>query len=1131
MGKLGYTTLTLTDLTNALPATLTLQSSLGSNVQTKNGNNYTPDFTTISGGVIITPSLFLGQDQITLSDGYVNPSGRTNGFIYYRIGNAIYKYNGLTGDIYVDSNGRLHYCKNLTENITIEARIENLRIEAHDYSSPLVVSVNPITILLLEEGSEDYNVVISTDGGRIHFDDLNSGPITMTASLMKGATAITEVSYSWSRLGGTLENNTAASLQVARASVVNREYYTCEITYGGNTYSGSQFLYDFTDVYSCEIEYNKMPLLTDDSSSIIFAAKLWNNGEVVNNGDRVFKYEWAATTIDGTTTTLVASSTTAKSYTLNMDSAPAALQEQDFVLRCRVYRDDNVQIATGMVNVQHSVQYSVRVSPQTIFIPTAADGTYVGNEGNAYTFEFSLVDTAGVDLPKASGDGVVSSTFNFDYGIQLVFEQTEAMTGKYHYKGTVNLGTNLDFWNNNGEDDLLCEFSYTYKGQIFYEQIVLVKSRAGATGPAFSGYVVDLSNNFHTFTGAGNIVDPNQTASAIVNAYYGAEEMEISEISIQGITTPIYGTGAQSATVAGGLIVSAALQDGKVNITIRTGSNAAALTSATDTIFFVIKVSANGHEMNVVQGFTYLISETASYYINTSHSTIVYSSAEGKYIPPIEAGVSVSALQKENGIVSPFSSGAIFYSYDENLWTRLALVSGSGIISDYANKQTLYIRLYGSQATATGSGITTATLDGYSNYLYDRETIPIITSVEGYDIGGENILRGTKYMRLEEGGWSSDTFIDDTEDFAISLFSDTTVQLLASSLVDFDPSYCKGKLCLNFEAKNSSWHNQSSGDVFNCNLQLFKIDSNDDTPEEITTITFASLADPLSNREKYSTLPTNTWVNFYKVFSLEGRETELSQATAFKLTIVNKQTEATGVNLQVRKIKLDKSNVPSSWMPNAEDDNIITESIARALEGVDTSIAQLSQKAVSLGSGDNTYTFSVIKNVNGSIVSEQDDNSNYTPITITDANGNTYQFLTIDKFKEYIDYLNGENARNFASYSSTLITESMSEINNSIIIRTATSGNPEGSIMIRTSTYDTAIGRQYQEALRLTSNKISFQMNEEELAWMTGNKLFIPNAQIVDNIYFGKDTETNSTESHLRVMTTSNGVGFIWEGQ
>ena len=75
MGLLGYGSLTLTDLTDALPASLNLSSSLNSNIQVKEGNISTPDFR--KEGVIITPSLFLGGDEV--------PSSKYVGTIVYTV--------------------------------------------------------------------------------------------------------------------------------------------------------------------------------------------------------------------------------------------------------------------------------------------------------------------------------------------------------------------------------------------------------------------------------------------------------------------------------------------------------------------------------------------------------------------------------------------------------------------------------------------------------------------------------------------------------------------------------------------------------------------------------------------------------------------------------------------------------------------------------------------------------------------------------------------------------------------------------------------------------------------------------------------------------------------------------------
>ena len=146
MGLLGYNTISLTDLTDALPASLTLSSTLNSNTQIREGEKYIPDFTKEE--IIITPSLFLGGTEIDYS--------RYNKQVFYQCGEQdengekTYSYDGtelISNDIYVDRYGRLHYKKNLSNNITIEAFIKDFQDSGITYTTINVV--NPITILFL----------------------------------------------------------------------------------------------------------------------------------------------------------------------------------------------------------------------------------------------------------------------------------------------------------------------------------------------------------------------------------------------------------------------------------------------------------------------------------------------------------------------------------------------------------------------------------------------------------------------------------------------------------------------------------------------------------------------------------------------------------------------------------------------------------------------------------------------------------------------------------------------------------------------------------------------------------------------------------------------------------------------
>ena len=176
MGKLGYSSMTLTDLTETIPVTLFLETNQNKNVQTKDGELYIPNFVNpnpdrLEKELIVTPSLFIGNTEVNLEEysEYIKPQDRGSGFIYYNIGklnndNVECKYYfgspENTGTIYVDDLGQLHIKENLTETLIIEAFIEDFHNEKHNYTIDLVNTTNPITFLFLEEAKGKYSVIM-----------------------------------------------------------------------------------------------------------------------------------------------------------------------------------------------------------------------------------------------------------------------------------------------------------------------------------------------------------------------------------------------------------------------------------------------------------------------------------------------------------------------------------------------------------------------------------------------------------------------------------------------------------------------------------------------------------------------------------------------------------------------------------------------------------------------------------------------------------------------------------------------------------------------------------------------------------------------------------------------------------
>lgn len=186
MGLLGYGSLTLTDLTDALPVSLNLSSSLNSNIQVKEGTIYAPDFT--KGGVIITPSLFLGGDEV--------PSSKY-------VGKIVYTVNGEDKQPNAEDEKGVSVCykidKNLEANCSIGARIENF-VSDENIKYTSIYSLNPVNLILLEKNA-GYSAYIEST--REHFEEGNSEDIELIARLYSGIDELIEgVSYKWTDSNG-----------------------------------------------------------------------------------------------------------------------------------------------------------------------------------------------------------------------------------------------------------------------------------------------------------------------------------------------------------------------------------------------------------------------------------------------------------------------------------------------------------------------------------------------------------------------------------------------------------------------------------------------------------------------------------------------------------------------------------------------------------------------------------------------------------------------------------------------------------------------------------------------------------------------------------------------------------------
>lgn len=766
MSKLGYSSITLTDLTETLPVSLVLESNLDNYFQTKTGNLYVPNFEN-GEGVIITPSLYLGQEDLEIEKHpeFVNPAHegqiRASGFIYYKINEEKYWFNSNTGSdnkIFVDGQGRLHIQKNLNENITIEAFIEDLYNKEHNYTIELVQTSNPINFLFLEEGINQIVASIDCLNGREHFEDRNASDITMIPTLYQGDQILNysiengnrifnnRFSYSWSKISGEVESSkkNQAKYIVERKEISNREYFSCTIldSLTGLTYIASQFIQDFTDTYNCSINYDKALIFTDKETEITLTTEVYfKNQKLEEDADFNLSYNWEAIgSISNEKVELFGEENT---LVLNNTTLPEKLKNQNFIIYCSVFQTDSsglkYQIAGNYLTISYSSDFTIKISPQTIFIPTSSNGDYLGQ--SSYSFNFQLVDEENNFIKKIESDFL--SNQNYDDGAQVNFTEVDESKDEWNFIGSIQFDLNNinNLWENE-ETFRAYEFSYRYLGKTFTEQILIVKNIVGTQG--FSGYTVDWSNDFFAFAGEETIAKPGEVAETEVTAYYGSEALKIESIDIEG--QYLYGNESAKDQVVNNILIQAEkINNNKVKIILTTGL-APNFTSVISPIHFNITIKDPIKNSNIVfrKTFNYTINYSGkTYSLFPSAQNIIYK-ANNTYEP---SQIAVNALVKEiSGEPYTYEDGKIIYSFDGGIiWKFL---SEDKIIKDYLNLDNIIIRLYSNLASFNSTtNIIETILNENARYLLDVETIPVLTSLEGAQIGGENLLPWTKSFK------------------------------------------------------------------------------------------------------------------------------------------------------------------------------------------------------------------------------------------------------------------------------------------------------------------------------------------------------------------------------------------------
>jgi hypothetical protein len=121
-----------------------------------------------------------------------------------------------------------------------------------------------------------------------------------------------------------------------------------------------------------------------------------------------------------------------------------------------------------------------------------------------------------------------------------------------------------------------------------------------------------------------------------------------------------------------------------------------------------------------------------------------------------------------------------------------------------SNLQEIKIRLYGAQAIFS-TDLSAAEVEDNKKYLLDEETIPVLKTLEGFVLGGENLIKWSKTLAIAQNKWNVSNLsneeskvlsIEESGDFSAAVFSGSNS--LCSPLISYVEEYKNRDFCLSF---------------------------------------------------------------------------------------------------------------------------------------------------------------------------------------------------------------------------------------------------------------------------------------------------------------------------------------------
>lgn len=1093
MSLLGQDSITITDITDVNPIRLDLTSSQPIYQTKKTGENYEPDYTV--NPLIITPSLYFGTREVNEEEYRSKIEFYINGVLVEN-----------TEEIYVE-NSSLYIKQNLTSSIKVEAIIRNITDTTTKVTYEEIK--NSISFYYLSYDSSGYTIFIDSQDGRYDFSANNSNSITLEAHLFIGSNELTPTSYEWKRSSGEqITNNTSKTLTIERKDIYSHENFICIIGYNGISYTATCAIDDRTDLYTGAIISNTSLVMTPIFNSAKLTCKIFRNSEEINlESYENISYSWLLYESNNTNAVDLKNN----SYTINIKLGEGNIPKNSFTIYC-ITTIDNKYKVVSYLPINYSVSYTPILTPKTIFIPANHDGSY---QGEAATIEKELT----FFLQDESGSQIESNLANFSIsgkeGI-TIGSYTNVENKTYTIPFSINA---LNFKEYDVSE--LFELSYYYKEQPFNEEFYIVKSvqgNDGKDGPSGASYSLILSNDYHRFAGKEAFADANQEASTKIQFYRGDELMILKDIKIRDVVLT-----TTEQTVIEGLTAKLNIDTDATEktITFTTGDAGNRLAQG-GTLTIEVGVEINGETKIFSTTFSYDINfEGHSYFLSFINGTsIIYHPSKNSFSPK---KIEFYTYYRRNGAEEnfPYVNGKVFYSEDGGNKNALNSKDGAAyyeysINQNLQNNVTFY--LYTNQANDAAPE---------EKYLMDRETIPILTSFEGAEIGGENLIRFSRTLESGTNKWFYKYGVSDeirvvegngfnNINFNFKYDTDTETNndgecYIISPAFFIEKEIRDKDLCFSFYFKiNSDIENVKKAG----NKIYFSFLGYDNEGNLLEERSF-SIFDIKVDDDKI--IENSRWLRLYEIF--KANILTNSNISYFKIKIggiINKEDTTTNYDFDIKKPKLEMGNTPTAWSLAADD--II-------FEGINIDSTDLN------GSSIVDLLKEQIKNIqlNSSSIGLMQGNM---LVNITDINGNKISYTNLQDLYNYlntnintiIELQNNENLvinTKLDTISANL--EGLYKIQNKIELGYDDENNYEPYMR-----FDVAAGEdkaKHNYSMKLTTKRLSFLSENKELAYFGNTSLTIERARVREGIYLGSGTNTG----YLVIKTTEQGCAFMWE--